>query len=464
MSDLPAGASPDAPAPVQTDPPATAPSRRGLARFLFAPFRFVRNRPGSALALLAVSLLVFAVATVCVGYFWSEYHLAAARQAAEKGHNAEALRHLQSCRLVRADHPEVLFLGASIARRSGNWDESEALLDRYWKLRGDDEALILERLLLRATRGEIEGVRPALQKRIEEGGREGALAREALISGLLYRFRVAETEAEIQKWLERDEENPAALFLLGKFHESHERQSQALEAYRRVLGVDPGHDEARLRLLRILLVMRQGEEALPHAEYLRRRLPDHPEVLASLAQVLILLDRPDEARAAITRCLERHPNHAAALVERGRLAQRDGDGELAEECLHKATRLDPGNGPARYQYYLALQKNGKVEEAARVQEGLRQMEADIERISFLLHGPLQSRPNDPDVPHEIGAIALRAGRPAEALRWLRTALQVDPNHAPTHRLLASIYREMGNPILASRHRAIAQRLGGEGRP
>ena len=60
--------------------------------------------------------------------------------------------------------------------------------------------------------------------------------------------------------------------------------------------------------------------------------------------------------------------------------------------------------------------------------------------------------------HEVALIVLRAGRPREALRWMLNALQLDPEHVPTHRLLAAYYREAGNPILAARHRALAQRL------
>jgi Tfp pilus assembly protein PilF len=63
--------------------------------------------------------------------------------------------------------------------------------------------------------------------------------------------------------------------------------------------------------------------------------------------------------------------------------------------------------------------------------------------------------------HEVAMIALRAGLPKEAHRWLLNALQVDPDHLPTHQALAAFYRTTDNPILASRHRAIAQRLRSE---
>src|SRR5262249_1463637 len=64
----------------------------------------------------------------------------------------------------------------------------------------------------------------------------------------------------------------------------------------------------------------------------------------------------------------------------------------------------------------------------------------------------------PAVYHEVAMIALRAGLAKEGLRWLQSALQVDPNHIPTHRALVIFYQETGSPILAAHHRAVAQRL------
>ena len=81
------------------------------------------------------------------------------------------------------------------------------------------------------------------------------------------------------------------------------------------------------------------------------------------------------------------------------------------------------------------------------------MEADSERIAVLINGPLQNTPNDPQIHYEIGMIALRSGLTTEAIRWFTGALAVDPNHLPTHRILASVYHELENPVLSARHRA-----------
>jgi Flp pilus assembly protein TadD len=175
-------------------------------------------------------------------------------------------------------------------------------------------------------------------------------------------------------------------------------------------------------------------------------------------RALGLQGRTAEARAALDDLIRTHPDYPQALAERGRYAVQDGDDAAAEAYLERAARFDPGNFPTRHQYSLALARNGKKAEAAKEQAALRVLEADYERINALITGKLQSAPNDPSVHHEIGLIALRSGQPVESLRWFHTALQIDPDHLPTHQTLAAYYQETGNPALASRHRAIAQKL------
>jgi Flp pilus assembly protein TadD len=119
--------------------------------------------------------------------------------------------------------------------------------------------------------------------------------------------------------------------------------------------------------------------------------------------------------------------------------------------------LSPGDLAARAQLALVLARAGRRDDAARRQAEVDQMRADSERVTALIEGPLQARPDDPAVPHEIAQIALRAGQVGEALRWFEAALRADPDHAPTHRVLAALHHELGNPALSARHRALAQR-------
>jgi Tfp pilus assembly protein PilF len=54
-------------------------------------------------------------------------------------------------------------------------------------------------------------------------------------------------------------------------------------------------------------------------------------------------------------------------------------------------------------------------------------------------------------------ICLGNGQAQEGLRWLSGALQIDPQHGPTHQALADYYEKAGEPDLAARHRQQAGR-------
>jgi Flp pilus assembly protein TadD len=247
--------------------------------------------------------------------------------------------------------------------------------------------------------------------------------------------------------------------LLGKLEERRQGDEAAIGLYRRVVELDPEHDEARLRLTTQLVANRRGDEALPHAQALRERLPENPEVALLWAKVLSLLGRTAESRSVLDQCLQSHPDFADAVLERGNIALIDGDEVAAEGYFARAVELAPGNLAACERYAFALARNGKAAEAGRVRAQAERLKADLDRITVLISGSLQERPNDPQVYHEIAQIALRAGLVRDALRWFHSALQVDPNHAPTHRALAAVYRQLDKPALAARHRALAQQFG-----
>jgi predicted Zn-dependent protease len=411
-------------------------------------------------------LALVAAGTIGAGsaWIWFAAHLRAARTELDRGHNAAAARHLDKCRHLYPDDRDVLVLLARVARRSGSWDEADFLLDRCSQLHGDGDELVLERLLLRTTRGEIEETGPAVLARIRAGGSAADLAREALITGLLYRFDWAAAARNLDEWLTEAPESTTAILLRGKLDEQRLANGPAVERYRRVVELDPEHDEARLRLASLLLANRLGEEALEHLEVLRRRLPEHPETAVLWARALALQGRTAESRAALAECLVRHPDYPPALAESGAQALAAGDEPEAERLLALAAALDPGNVVTRSQYAFVLARNGKRAEAAHEEAQVATLKADLERITVLLTGPLQERPNDPQVPFEIARIALRSGQIREALRWFTAALRVDPAHAPTHLALAALYRELGNPVLSARHRALASGRGAPAKP
>ena len=374
-------------------------------------------------------------------------------------HNAEAFRHLTAARALRPDHAETLILSARLARRIGEWDEAEAILDRYAEAHGEDDGWVFERLLHRTARGETDAGRGALRARIDAGGQHARLAREAIVLGLTDRYRLGEALVVLGAWLGDDPDDTIGLVLSGRVTEMLNGHDQAIQTYQRVLTLDPDMLDARVRLATIYLDRRRGEEAAEQLAVLRDRIPGNRDVRVLWAQTLRLLGRNAEARREFDALLASYPDDPRVLAECGGLALLEDDGAArAEDLLGRAVQRDPANVHARNQLALALGQNGKAEAAAEQYKRIRDLQADSDRFRELLNGPLRQDPVAPAVFHELGMLALRGGQTGDALRWFDRALTADPDHLPTHRTLTAIYQEMGKPGLASRHRAIAQQL------
>jgi tetratricopeptide (TPR) repeat protein len=283
---------------------------------------------------------------------------------------------------------------------------------------------------------------------------------DAVARGCLRTYRLAEARAAADQWLGEDPASPQAHFLKGEFDDLLDNHAEAAAAFARCLELDPNRDDARSRLATALVDERRSAEALPHLERLRASRPGDADLAARLGACLAELGRDTDATAALDAALALRPDDALALAERGRLALRAGDPAAAEPRLRQAVRLDPGNVSARYQLVQCLAALGLADEARQQQEQLTQLEADLKRIRELVTTGLATHPNDPALRCEAAGVALRAGLPREGLRWLESALAVDPDYRPAHEALAAYHEMAGNPGLAARHRDRVRRGAG----
>jgi tetratricopeptide (TPR) repeat protein len=348
-----------------------------------------------------------------------------------------------------------LLLAGRAAYRLEHFDEARRYLDLYQARYGQDDDLVLERVLLHATEGRVDDVVRFCDDRVGKNDPSAPLLLAALTQGNLGLFRVHEAETCLDRWQQRQPDDPQAAFYRGFLAEWRTRDREAVAHYRRVLELDPERDDARQHLARMLMGMAQPAEALPHLEYVRRRQPGNLPVAVNMAQCLDQLGRPDDAERLLDEVLVRAPDFAPALAERGRLALRADQVAAAETFLRRASERDPGDLQLHYQLAQALQRNGKAEEARAVQERSKQIEEDIKRMHELVSGRMDQAPHDPQLPYEAGMISLRAGLVQEALRWFERALREDPRHAPTHLALADYYQRVGEPGRAARHQALA---------
>ncbi len=383
------------------------------------------------------------------------HHFRAGKADLERHHNLKASEHLEACLQTWPRDPDVLFLAARALGRLDDFEKAEVYLKQCEATPRLAENVALQRILLRAARGDVDGVRGYCRALIDQDHAALPLLFEAMVRGYLRVYRLAEATRLLEEWQKRQPDNPQALLLLGRLHEQLNNHAEAAAAFQRVLEADTDQSEARLLLAAVLLDLRKAQEALPHVERLREELPRHRLVQVFLARCLDQVGRQAEALGVLDELLERQPAYAPALAERGKLAVRAGDLELAESLLQEACLREPGDYSAHYQLYLCLTLRDKKVQAKEVLERMTQIDDNQTLIREITTAKMPRAPHNPDVHQELGTALMRTGSVEEGLLWLQSALTLDPKHARTHQALADFYMRQGQLGRAARHRQLA---------
>jgi Flp pilus assembly protein TadD len=214
-----------------------------------------------------------------------------------------------------------------------------------------------------------------------------------------------------------------------------------VESYRQALALDPDHEEARLGLAVALLSGKDYAEAAEHFERLLHMQPDNLRVRVGLAECRDGLGDTAEAVRLVDDVLARQPGFAAALSLRGQLALKSEQWMQAETWLRQALERNPMDHRARYSLALCLDQTGRAEEARRERQQLEQREQDLKRFHEIVTKEIAQRPTDPALYCKAGQLLLRAGQREEGVRWLQSALRLDPRNAEARQALADYVRQ-----------------------
>src|SRR5262249_20129664 len=198
---------PEGPAALPPRPPLPRRCWQAVARRC----RDLWSHPGR-LVLLVALLVALALGARFLGTrLWASHHFRAAREALDRYHNRVAVEHLKHTLTVWPDDPEVLFLAARPARRLGEFEQARGLLDRGAGAARMADEVALERVLLRAARGELDQVGRYCRALLDRGHPASSLIYEALVRGSLETFRAGQAKDYLDEWLKREPDNPQAL-------------------------------------------------------------------------------------------------------------------------------------------------------------------------------------------------------------------------------------------------------------
>jgi predicted Zn-dependent protease len=405
-------------------------------------------RPSPKAILPGLVIAVFAAPLAVYGF--GHFHFRAAQRALVSRDFATAQEHLGWCLKVWFCSTEAHLLAARTARRAGAYSDAEQYLRTCRALGAPTESVDLEFKFLSTQRGDLSH-ESYLMSRVLENHPDTTLILEVLTKAYAKAYQLVSAQDCVRRWLEREPEDVLAWTWQGQLAQDGLDNAKAIDAYARILELDPDNDAARLVLANLLINAKPPPEALEHFQRLRRRLGDVPAVLVGLATCERALGHPDEARRLLNIVLTAEPQNWAALAERGRLALEHESPQHAENWFRQAVALTPFEKDVNYGLYQCLVRLRKDQEAESVLAKLKRSEADLDRLRAVLQA-MGQLPHHPALRCEVGQILIRNGQEEAGVRWLHSALAEDPRHVAAHQTLAEYYERTGNSEQAAAHR------------
>lgn len=382
-------------------------------------------------------------------------NLEAGREALLRDQPEEALNRLNECLAVLPQSGEAHFLKARALRQSGDLKGAREYLEKAGQTGRPVADIELEDALLKAREGNYSAVEGYLARRQAEDTPDSVEVIAIMVPTIMGGYRILEAEELTARWVRYRPNSAKAWGYRADTLERLRNKTAAIVAYRQLVEIAPNDRKARLNLARLLNDSRQPvEEALGHVDWLLAGDPNDPAALVQLALCRESQGRADEGAAILDKVIAGPQTDSKALHFRGRLEMNRGGPKAALAFLRRAIEIEPSDVQLRYTFYQCMQQTGTPEEIRDAEQRWRNTETDLRRVSEV--AVLISRePTDPNPRREMGELFLRNERITEGIRWLNSALEIDPKHAATHRTLAEHYEKTGQKDLAQKHRAQA---------
>jgi tetratricopeptide (TPR) repeat protein len=271
---------------------------------------------------------------------------------------------------------------------------------------------------------------------------------QALARGYLSEQKRTEAEDYLTRWLAERPRDTAALRLRLKLYRDERRHDLALADMEQLVALEPRDLSLRRQLAGRCFEACRFPEAEQACLLVLTKEPTDQAMRSLLAQVYRALGQPQRSADILDELLRQEPQNTRALLARGSLYVELDEAEKAIPLLQQVLALDPQRqGPARYYLSVALARAGRLDEAAHVGAQTRQaLDEQLlldDRKAALQNLELQVR---------AATALLGRGETNKALDVLGRVLELDPDYAAAHRLLAEHYERQGQKETAAAHR------------
>lgn len=212
-----------------------------------------------------------------------------------------------------------------------------------------------------------------------------------------------------------------ANYNLGRQLFSRNAFAEAEPLLRRAIEGNADFADARVVLSRLLENKGDLGGAAAELEQTLRVRPDYFGALWNYADLLIKLQRPEDAMAALRRALVAQPRNFDANYKLAFLLIKSGKSAEAEPLLQQALRTNPDSVDAH-----ALLAN------------LYLARGDLSDAAAQAQAALKLRPDWLDLLFDYGLILKRLARPVEAETIFRRALELDPTYVRAYQMLGAV--------------------------
>ena len=212
---------------------------------------------------------------------------------------------------------------------------------------------------------------------------------------------------------------------------------QAIDHYRRAVGLRPDYAEAHYNLGRLLVEQSQFDDAIAHYERAAAINPADAEAQNNLGVTLFGIGRADDAIAHYQKALEILPDYAEAScnLANALIAKGDFDGAIARYTACLAAM--PDQEEARYNLASALLRRGRTDEAI----------IQYQKV-------LQMHPESADAHANLGSAWLAKGHVRDAMEEYTRALQIAPENLAALSNLAWLLATSADPSLRNGSEAV----------
>lgn len=325
---------------------------------------------------------------------------------------------------------EVHFLRARVARRQGRIAEARLALEQAERWGGDPQRVELEQWLIAAQMGDLVQAEPHLKNFLATPEADGSAICEALVNGYLRNYRFGDALPLLAAWEADFPADSQAPFCRGLVWLHMKLTKKAAEEFQRAAALAPHRRDVRLAWAAALSDLHEYDQANELYADCYAEQPRDLSLLIGWANCSLALGQVDRVTQLLDEAAKLDTQALGVLLLQGRLAISQGRPAEAMAPLEAAWRQDPKHPDVRYELGTALQMQGRRDEAKPHLEYAQAATQALNQARLLM-GQIQENPRLVEPRYEVGVTLLKYGVAEDGLAWLRSVLQIEPNHAQT---------------------------------